>query len=121
MGLLNIVDLIKDNFTNTSFEIDESMPITELSKQFRGTFGCSLRIYTGKKLADGRRTIRTLNECTRLDVNKDAENLVIKATEKVRDVEAKFLKHFGIKVRIADKHDGNLVAGELTLGEASRL
>jgi hypothetical protein len=118
MGLL---DAIKDNFKNASFEIDEAMPVTELSKQFRATFGCSLRIYTGKKLADGRMTIRTLNQRTSLDVNKDAEQLKIRATEKVGDVEAKFLNHFGIKVRIADKHDGNLVPGELTLGEASRL
>jgi CxxC motif-containing protein len=118
MGLLNT---IKDNFKNTSFEIDESMPVTELSKQFKATFGCSLRIYTGKKLADGRMTIRTLNQRTSLEVNKDAEKLKIKATEKIGDVEAKFLNHFGIKVRIADKHDGNLVSGEITLGEASRL
>jgi hypothetical protein len=118
MGLLNT---ITDNFKNASFEIDESMPVTELSKQFRAAFGCSLRIYAGKKLADGRATIRTLNQRTSLEVNKDAEKLKIKATEKVSDVEAKFLNHFGVKVRIADKHDGNLVSGEITLGEASRL
>jgi hypothetical protein len=118
MGLLNA---ITDSFKNASFEIEESMSITELSKQFRDTFGCSLRIYTGKKLADGRMSIRTLNQRTSLEVNNDAEKLKIRATEKVGDVEAKFLNHFGIKVRIADKYDKNLASGELTLGEASRL
>jgi hypothetical protein len=118
MGLL---DTIKDNFKNTSFEVDDSMPITELSKQFSATFGCVLRIYRGKKLADGRMTIRTLNERTTLEINKDAEKLKIRATEKVGEVEEKFLKHFGIKVQIADKHNGNLVPDELTLGEANRL
>jgi hypothetical protein len=118
MGLL---DKIKDNFTSSSFEIDESMQVTELSKRFKDTFGCNLRIYTGKKLVDGRMTIRTLDQRTSLEVNKDAGKLTIKATDKVIDVEAKFLKHFGIKVRIADKHNGNLVSGEITLGEAGRL
>jgi hypothetical protein len=118
MGLLNS---IKDNFKSGTFEIDDSMPITELSNRFRNTFGCTLRIYTGKKLADGRMTIRTLNQRTSLDVNKDAEKLKIKATEKVGDIEEKFLKHFGIKVQIADKHNESLVPNEITLGEASRL
>jgi hypothetical protein len=45
----------------------------------------------------------------------------IKATEKVGDVEDKFLRHFGIKVQVADKHNGKLVPNEITLGEASRL
>jgi hypothetical protein len=118
---MRLLDAIKDNFKNAAFEIDESMPVIELSKQFKAKFGCSLRIYAGKKLADGRMTIRTLNQRTTLEVNKDAEKLIIRATEKVSDVEAKFLKHFGIKVRIADKHDGNLISGDVTLGEASRL
>ncbi|MDR1623601.1 MAG: hypothetical protein LBS04_01310 [Tannerellaceae bacterium] len=118
MGLL---DSIKDNFKNASFEIDDAMPITELAKQFHAAFGCSLRIYTGKKLADGRMTIRTLNQHTTLEVNKDAEKLKIRATEKVGDIEKKFLEHFGIKVQIADRHNGSLVPDEMTLGEASRL
>jgi hypothetical protein len=118
MGLL---DKIKDNFTSTAFEIDESMQVTELSKRFKDTFGCSLRIYTGKRLVDGRMTIRTLDQRTSLEVNKKAEKLTIKATDKVRDVETKFLKHFGIKVRIADKHNGNLVPEKITIGEAGRL
>jgi Lon protease-like protein len=118
MGLL---DSIKDNFRNASFEIDESMPITELTQKFRANFGCSLRVYRGKILADGRMTIRTLNKHTTLEINHVAEKLKIKATEKAGDVEKKFLEHFGIKVQIADKHNANLVPDEITLGEASRL
>jgi hypothetical protein len=118
MGLLNS---ITDNFKSGSFEIDDSTPIADLIKRFRLTFGCSLRIYKGKILADGRMTIRTLNEKTTLDINKNAEKMKIKASEKVGDVEDKFLHHFGIKVQIADKHNGKLVPDEITLGEASRL
>jgi hypothetical protein len=118
MGLL---DTITDNFKSSSFEIDDSMPITDLIKQFKSAFGCNLRIYKGKILADGRMTIRTLNEKTTLEIKKNAEKMKIKATEKVGDVEKKFLRHFGITVQIADKHNGKLVPNEITLGEASRL
>jgi hypothetical protein len=118
MGLLNA---ITDNFKSGSFEIDDSMPIADLIKQFKSAFGCSLRIYKGKILADGRMTIRTLNEKTSLEINKNAEKMKIKATEKVGDVENKFLRHFGIKVQVADKHNGRLAPDEITLGEASRL
>jgi hypothetical protein len=40
---MELLDKIKDNFNRTSFEIDKSMPIIELSKRFRDTFECSLR------------------------------------------------------------------------------
>jgi hypothetical protein len=118
MGLLNS---ITDNFKSGSFEIDNSMSITDLTKQFKSAFGCSLRIYKGKAIADGRMTMRTLNEKTSLEINKNAGKMKIRATEKVGDVEEKFLHHFGVKVQIADKHNGKLVPNEITLGEASRL
>lgn len=122
MGLLNsIKNTVKDNFTNTSFEIENTMQITELSKKFHATFGCSLRIYKGKALADGRMTIKTLDARTSKEINKTAGKLTIKATEKVGDIEKKFSDHFGLTVQIADKNNSKLVSNEMTLGDASRL
>jgi hypothetical protein len=118
---MGLIDKIRDNFTNENFEIDESMLLSELSRKFKAAFGCTLRIYKGKQLANLRMTIRTLDARTSTEIKKDAEKLKIKATDKVGDVEQKFRKHFGLTVQIADRHNAKLVPNEITLGEAGRL
>jgi hypothetical protein len=118
---MGVLDSIKDNFTNSSFEIDETMLIVELTKKFKTSFGCSLRVYKGNAIANGALTIKALDARTRTTIKHDAEKLKIKASEKVGEVENKFMEHFGLKVQIADKNNKKLVPNEVTLGEASRL
>jgi hypothetical protein len=118
---MEIFNKLKDSFTSGNFDIDNSMSIFELKKQFKAAFGCTLRVYKGKQFADGRMTIKTLDARTTAEIKKDAGKLKIKATEKVGDVEQKFKTHFGLSVQIADKLDSVLVPNEITLGEASRL
>lgn len=101
---MKILNQIKDSFTSTDFEVEITMKVTDLTKQFKNKFGLSLRVYKGKKLADdGRMTLKTLDErTTQTSVNFDSNKLKIKATNKIGEVEQLFLNHFGITVQIAD-------------------
>ena len=119
---MKILNQIKDSFTSTDFEVEITMKVTDLTKQFKNKFGLSLRVYKGKKLADdGRMTLKTLDErTTQTSVNFDSNKLKIKATNKIGEVEQLFLNHFGITVQIADIENKKLLDDNLTLGEAKR-
>ena len=119
---MKILNQIKDSFTSTDFEVEITMKVTDLTKQFKNKFGLSLRVYKGKKLADdGRMTLKTLDErTTQTSVNFDSNKLKIKASNKIGEVEQLFLNHFGITVQIADIENKKLLDDNLTLGEAKR-
>mgnify|MGYP001045152983 FL=1 len=119
---MKIFNKLKDTFTSEEFEVENSMKVSELSKKFKTRFGLSLRVYKGKKIADdGRMTLKTLDQRTsQTAVNFSASNLKIKATLTVAQVEALFFENFGIVVQIADLENKNLVANELSLGDAKR-
>ncbi|AEK24519.1 hypothetical protein [Capnocytophaga canimorsus] len=119
---MKLFNKIVDTFTSTEFEVESSMKVTELTKQFKDKFGLSLRVYKGKKLAsDGRMTLKTLDErTTQTSVNFNSDKLRIKATQKVGEVEKMFLEHLGIVVQIADIENKNLVNDTFTLGDARR-
>ena len=74
---MKIFNQIKDSFTSTDFEVEITMKVTDLTKQFKNKFGLSLRVYKGKKLADdGRMTLKTLDErTTQTSVNFDSNKL----------------------------------------------
>ena len=120
---MKIFNQIKDSFTSSEFEVESTMKVTDLTKQFKNKFGLSLRVYKGKKLADdGRMTLKTLDErTTQTSVNFDSNKLKIKTTNKIGEVEQLFLNHFGITVQIADIENKKLLDDNLTLGEAKRL
>lgn len=120
MGILN---QIKDSFTSTEFEVEITMKVTDLTKQFKNKFGLSLRVYKGKKLADdGRMTLKTLDQrTTQTSVNFDSSKMKIKASQKVLEVENLFLENFGIVVQIADIENKKLLADDITLGDAKRM
>ena len=120
---MKIFNQIKDTFTSTEFEVEVTMKVTDLTKQFKNKFGLSLRVYKGKKLADdGRMTLKTLDQrTTQTSVNFDSSKLKIKATQKVLEVENLFLENFGIVVQIADIENKKLLADDITLGDAKRM
>ena len=120
---MKIFNQIKDTFTSTEFEVEITMKVTDLTKQFKNKFGLSLRVYKGKKLADdGRMTLKTLDQrTTQTSVNFDSSKLKIKATQKVLEVENLFLENFGIVVQIADIENKKLLADDITLGDAKRM
>ena len=120
---MKIFNQIKDTFTSTEFEVEVTMKVTDLTKQFKNKFGLSLRVYKGKKLADdGRMTLKTLDQrTTQTSVNFDSSKMKIKATQKVLEVEKLFLENFGIVVQIADIENKKLLADDITLGDAKRM
>jgi hypothetical protein len=120
---MKIFNQIKDTFTSTEFEVEITMKVTDLTKQFKNKFGLSLRVYKGKKLADdGRMTLKTLDQrTTQTSVNFDSGKMKIKATQKVLEVENLFLENFGIVVQIADIENKKLLADDITLGDAKRM
>ena len=120
---MKIFNQIKDTFTSTEFEVEITMKVTDLTKQFKNKFGLSLRVYKGKKLADdGRMTLKTLDQrTTQTSVNFDSSKMKIKATHKVLEVEQMFLENFGIVVQIADVENKKLLADDITLGDAKRM
>ena len=120
---MKIFNQIKDTFTSTEFEVEITMKVTDLTKQFKNKFGLSWRVYTGKKLADdGRMTLKTLDQrTTQTSVNFDSSKMKIKATQKVLEVENLFLENFGIVVQIADIENKKLLADDITLGDAKRM
>ena len=120
---MKIFNQIKDSFTSSEFEVESTMKVTDLTKQFKNKFGLSLRVYKGKKLADdGRMTLKTLDQkTTQTSVNFDSSKMKIKATQKVLEVENLFLENFGIVVQIADVENKKLLADDITLGDAKRM
>ena len=120
---MKIFNQIKDSFTSSEFEVESTMKVTDLTKQFKNKFGLSLRVYKGKKLADdGRMTLKTLDQrTTQTSVNFDSSKMKIKATQKVVEVENLFLENFGIVVQIADVENKKLLADDITLGDAKRM
>ena len=120
---MKIFNQIKDTFTSTEFEVEITMKVTDLTKQFKNKFGLSLRVYKGKKLADdGRMTLKTLDQrTTQTSVNFESSKMKIKATHKVLEVEQMFLENFGIVVQIADVENKKLLADDITLGDAKRM
>lgn len=120
---MKIFNQIKDSFTSSEFEVEITMKVTDLTKQFKNKFGLSLRVYKGKKLADdGRMTLKTLDQrTTQTSVNFDSSKMKIKATQKVLEVENLFLENFGIVVQIADIENKKLLADDITLGDAKRM
>ena len=120
---MKIFNQIKDSFTSSEFEVESTMKVTDLTKQFKNKFGLQLRVYKGKKLADdGRMTLKTLDQrTTQTSVNFDSSKMKIKATQKVLEVENLFLENFGIVVQIADIENKKLLADDITLGDAKRM
>lgn len=86
--------------------------IITLQKRFKHEFGLTLRIYSGRRLANQDETIgqvRTKKGETFIDVRRNS---------KVGNLEDRFMESFGIKVQIAGSDDSYLCDNALTLAAA---
>lgn len=118
MGLLNN---LKDHFTTAEFMVAPNKKVKTVCADFKKAFGCTLAIYKGTKLADGDLTLKQLNEKTTKEINtRSAEELKIKASMKVGEVEKLFNTTFGITVQIKDPAGKTCVDNKLTIGQAAR-
>jgi hypothetical protein len=71
-------------------------------------------------IAEGDLTLASLNKKTTKTVNTKAEELKIKGSMKVGDVEKLFDKSFGVTVQIKDITGKILVPNEISIGQAGR-
>lgn len=118
MGLLNT---IKDHFTNAEFSVAPNKKVKTICADFKKTFGCTLAIYKGIILADPDLTLAALNKKTTKDVTtKSYDELKIKASMKVGEVEKLFDQMFGLTVQIKDPEGKKCVDNKLTIGQAAR-
>lgn len=118
MGLLNH---IKDHFTTAEFVVAPNKKVKTICADFKKAFGCTLTIYKGAKMAEGNLTLKQLNEKISKDVKTcSTEELKIKASMKVGDVEKLFDNTFGITVQIKDPAGKTCVDNKLTIGQAAR-
>jgi hypothetical protein len=106
---------IMDNFKAADFDIRGNMKVKTLQKEFKENFGLTLRVYKGKRFADGASTLASLKKS-----DAKGADFTLKAKMKVKDIIATFKKEYGLVVNIADIKNEHLVPKELTLGEASR-
>ena len=121
---MGIFDSILDNFNNAEFSVSGRKKLRTINKEFNDAFGLSLIIYKGNQRAPENFSFADLNKKTTLKVDTSITNddLNIKATMTVDEVEKAFLDTYGVKVQIGDKK-GNLISsryGKLTLGETAR-
>ena len=118
MGIFNS---IKDHFNNAEFSIAPNKKLKTISKDFKSSFNLSLVFYKGNMIADGDLTLAALNKKTTKKVDTTSkEDVKIKASMKVGDVEDLFERTYGVKVQIKDKTAKHLMDNSLSLGNASR-
>jgi len=102
-----------------SIEIKGRMKVKTLQKQFKEAFGCTLRIYNGKRFADSVATLASLR-IKDAKVEKGAELKVV-GHMKCGSFENKILELFGIKTQVADPNDEKLAPNDITLSKAGEL
>ena len=118
---MGIINKIKDNFSSAEFSVAPNKKLKTLSADFKKAFGVNLVFYKGVTIADGELTLNQLNQKTTKNVTTNAEDLKIKASMKVGDVEKLFDQKFGVTVQIKDAKGGNSKAyDKLTIGELAR-
>ncbi len=118
---MGIFDNIKDHFNNAEFSVAPNMKLKSISRDFVHNFDLALIFYKGNQIADGNLTLKGLDRKTTKDVDtRKYEDLKIKGSMKVGDVEQLFDTFFGIKVQVKDKEGKRLVPNAITLGQAAR-
>jgi hypothetical protein len=119
---MGLFDSIKDYFNNAEFSIAPNKKLKTISTEFKNAFNLSLIFYKGNMIADGDLTLAGLNRRTSKEVNTTSkEDIKIKGSMKVKDVEDLFEKTYGVKVQIKDATGKTLINNDFTLGKGSRL
>ena len=119
MGLFNN---IIDSFNSNEFSVSGNSKLKSISKEFKKNFDLTLVFYKGNMIADENLSFAKLNQKTSLKVDTSINNddLKIKASMTVKEVEKSFLNTYGVKVQVKDKRGKNLVNDNFTLGDARR-
>jgi hypothetical protein len=112
---------IKDHFNKAEFTIAPNKKLKTISRDFKNSFGLTLVFYKGNMIADGELTLAGLNRKTSSDIQvKSDDEIKIKASMKIKDVEKAFQDAYGVKVQVKYKDAKSLVNNDFTLGYADR-
>lgn len=118
---MGFFDNIKDHFNKAEFTVSPNKKLKTISKSFKDNFELSLVFYKGNLIADGNLTIAALNKLTSKEVNKQSdEELDIKGSMQVGDVEKEFIRLYNIKVQIKDLAEKKLIPNDITIGQGAR-
>lgn len=118
---MGIINKIKDNFTSAEFSVAPNKKLKTISADFKKAFGVNLVFYKGAILADDGLTLNQLNQKTSKTVSTKADDLKIKASMKVGEVEKLFSNQFGVTVQIKDAKGGNKKEyDKMTIGDLAR-
>lgn len=109
-----------DKFKAKDFSISPNKKIKTIQSEFKENFGLSLRVYKGNQLADPSLTIAGLNGKVSGKIDATKDDLSIKASMTIAEIEKAVKDHFGLKVQVANEFDTYLVGNQYTLGQASR-
>lgn len=99
------------------FAIHGQTTVAKLKREFKKTFGATLRVYKGVGWADDDATIGSL----RSKEFKGSKDFNIRGNMLVGTFTKSFLKELGVKVRVADKNDSELAPDNITIAAAGKL
>lgn len=109
-----------DRFKSSDFSIEPNQKVKTVQADFKENFGLTLRVYKGKMLADPELTFAQLNQKTSKKVDWNADDLKIKASMTIKQVEDLIDDQFGLTVQVANEHDTYCVGNHYTIGQATR-
>ena len=118
--MLDFISNFTDKFKAGDFHIEAHKKVKTIQSDFKKNFGLTLRVYKGKQLADPNFTLAELNNKTSKKINYGAEDITIKASMTIHEVEQLIDSHFGLTVQIANEFDNYCVNNKYTLGQALR-
>jgi len=97
------------------FNISGRLTVKSLKKQFKDSFGATLRVYKGKQFADEGATLASIRE-------GDAKGGELKCAGnlKVGNFEKKMKELFGVTVQVANADDSKLADNDGTIAAAGR-
>ncbi|MGD9492131.1 MAG: hypothetical protein AB7V36_02120 [Bacteroidales bacterium] len=117
---MGIINNFLDRFNKAELSVAPNKKLKTISSEFKKEFELRVVFYKGSQIADNELTLAGLNKKTSKDVNAKADNLKIKGSMKIAEVEELFDKQFGITVQIKDISGKKLVPNGITIGQASR-
>lgn len=92
-----------------------NMKVKTLQSQFKSAFGATLRVYNGKRFADGEATLASI----RADGAKGGE-LAVRGNMQVGSFEKKIKEMYGIEVQVANADNSKLADNGVTLASAGK-
>ncbi len=98
-----------------NFKISGKMNVETLQKQFKDSFGGTLRVYSGNKFADPKATLASIRKA-------DAKGGEFSASGNmhVGTFEDEMKKNFGINVQVANKDNSALSPNDISLSKSGQ-